>query len=248
MKQLTLTILITVTLSIAGLWLVYQLVPIAALSAANDTVGNYLQTVGTIYAVLLAFVVFVVWGQHNEAAAFVSREANELADLHRVVKELPQSVQAEAVLKLRAYIDAVLGTEWSGMEQGRECPRAAGQLDELWRALQSCEPLTERDKILYGEALTRFNDLSDARTDRLRSARTHLPSILWILLLSGAGVVVGSMYLFALRQFRVHALMTGALSGAVSHVLYLIFDLDSPFSGDWRVTREPFEMVRRQME
>ena len=42
--------------------------------------GNYLQTVGTIYAVLLAFVVFVVWQQHNDTRSAVESEANELSD------------------------------------------------------------------------------------------------------------------------------------------------------------------------
>jgi hypothetical protein len=42
--------------------------------------------------------------------------------------------------------------------------------------------------------------------------------------------------------------MTGALAGAVSHVLYVIADLDDAFAGDWQVPREPVERVRAHME
>jgi hypothetical protein len=56
------------------------------------------------------------------------------------------------------------------------------------------------------------------------------------------------MYLFAVSSFAVHAIMTGALAGAISHVLYVIADLDDAFAGDWQVPREPFERVRAHME
>jgi hypothetical protein len=75
-----------------------------------------------------------------------------------------------------------------------------------------------------------------------------IPLALWILLYIGAVVTVGSMYLFAVSSFGIHAIMTGALAGAVSHVLYVIADLDDAFAGDWQVPREPFERVRAHME
>src|SRR5262245_16020940 len=61
------SILAAIVLSIAGLVAVRSLVPADVLRETNDVAGNYLQTVGTIYAVLLAFVVFVVWQQFNDA-------------------------------------------------------------------------------------------------------------------------------------------------------------------------------------
>lgn len=44
-----------------------RFVPGDALAASNEVAGNYLQTLGTIYAVLLAFTVVVVWQQFNDA-------------------------------------------------------------------------------------------------------------------------------------------------------------------------------------
>src|SRR5207244_2747840 len=42
-----------VVLTLGGLWLMRRFVPVAVLRESNDAVGNYLQTIGTIYAVLL---------------------------------------------------------------------------------------------------------------------------------------------------------------------------------------------------
>ena len=67
--------------SVAGLLVFRAIAPIADLHAAANELGNYLQTVGGIYAVLLAFVVYVVWGQFNDARGYLDREATALVDL-----------------------------------------------------------------------------------------------------------------------------------------------------------------------
>src|SRR6185436_13366627 len=70
-------------ISVAGLVVFRAIAPLDALHAAANELGNYLQTVGGIYAVLLAFVVYVVWGQFNDARGYLDREATALVDLHR---------------------------------------------------------------------------------------------------------------------------------------------------------------------
>src|SRR6201992_1181356 len=87
----------------------------AELAASSDAVGNYLQTVGGIYAVLLAFIVYVVWGQFNEARTYVEREATALVDLHRTASGLPRSTRMEIQQALRLYVDQVIDLEWPAM-------------------------------------------------------------------------------------------------------------------------------------
>jgi hypothetical protein len=219
------------------------------LRATNDVVGNYLQTVGTIYAVLMAFVVFVVWGQFNDARSYVEREANELCDLFRIAKGLPEHTQSAIADSLRRYCAAVLDEEWYAMSKNDQpaMDRVATLLEGTWQAIHVCEPLTECQKALHAEAMARFNDLSDLRTFRLTSARLRIPVGLRILLYSGAKITVLSMCLFAVEHFWVHALITAMLAGAIAHVLYIIADLDNCFAGDWVVPREAFERAQRFM-
>lgn len=235
--------------SVVGLVAVRHLVPVELLRASNDVVGNYLQTVGTIYAVLLAFVVYVVWTQFNEARVEVEREANEILDLYRTVGALPDSVRATVVDRLRRYTNAVCDDEWGAMAAGDEAclARTGALLDDVWATLKEFEPGSGCHSALFEEALSRFNDLSDCRTARLTSARTRIPFAMKLLLYFGAVIVVASMWLFAVDSVRIHAIITGAMAGAVSHVLYLIADLDDCFDGDWQVSSEPFERVRSLM-
>lgn len=233
--------------AVAGLAIVYTLVPLDWLQASSDVVGAYLQTVGTVYAVLLAFVVFVVWSQFNEAEQHVHDEANNLLDMSRVVSAMHDPVRGTARDALREYARAILDEDWAEMSRGNPCLRAWSRLEHLFATFQGLEPRSDRESAVLAEALTRFNDLSDARADRIRSAQTRIPLILWALLVSGAFVVVGSMYLFPLRHFGLHALITGALAGCIGHMLYVVYDLDNCFQGYWRVTRTPYERVLRQI-
>jgi len=235
-------------LSVAGLRVARQVIPLQVLEQSKDVVGNYLQTLGSIYAVLLAFVVFVVWTQFNDARAHVEREANELLDLYRVADGLSEPARSRVLASAYKYAHDVLFSEWPAMSCGAPLhPGAGAAIDQLWGALLGAEPRPELDGQIFGEVLARLDDVSDARSNRLTSSRTTIPLTLRLLLYIGAVTMVASMYLFAVPSFAIHAAITAALAGAISHVIYVIEDLDSCFRGHWQVSQAPFERVLTQM-
>lgn len=237
------TVAAAIASSLAGLWLVRVVAPAEWLRANNEVAGNYLQTLGTVYAVLLAFVVFVVWQQHNATRDAVESEANEISDLDRVLQGFPEPSRGRARDQMRRYVQAVVTEEWKAMARGAVSRSAERALEEIWLALQEVEPSSAREELLFAEALARFNDLSDARTHRVLGSRLRLPGSMWALLIAGGLLTVASMWLFGLASFAAQALMTAALAGSVAFVLYLVADLDNPFWGDWVVSSEPISQA-----
>lgn len=231
--------------SVIGLFVFRAVAPIDDLRGNEDQLGNYLQTLGSIYAVLLAFVVYVVWNQFDQARGHIDREATALVDLHRTSSGLPTHTRDEIQAGLRGYIDAVLSEEWKAMVCHDEVTiaRVGERLDRVWIAIHRCQPVNECQHTVYGEVLSRFNDLTDVRTSRLTSSRQRIPLTMKILLYAGAVIMVGSMFMVMMDPMWVHALVTGALGGAIAHILYLIVDLDDPFNGRWS-TRAPYERAR----
>jgi hypothetical protein len=237
--RLSLSLIASMLVAVSGLFLVRCLAPASWLHANNEVAGNYLQTVGTIYAVLLAFVVFVVWQQHNDTRSAVEIEANELSDFYRTIRALPGTQPVQDFIQ--KYGEVVVDAEWMDMAQGRWSREAERALEEIWHALQSIEPGTRREEALYAEALARFNDLSGARSHRLHCSLLRLPPSLWVLLMTNGGLVVGSMWIFGLESFGAHALMTVALAGSIAFILFLVADLDNPFWGSWRIEPDTFQ-------
>lgn len=235
--------------AVAMLWFLRHWLTYADLEGSNPEVGNYLQTVGTIYAVLLAFVVSAVWGQFNEARSVVEREATEVVDLFRIIDGFRTGPRAPLHRGLSRYLDAVIADEWRAMAKGDEeaIERIGAELDVVWAGLHCFDPSTDCERSLHAEALSRFNDLSDARTARLTAARVRMPLGLRMLLYAGAFVMTASMFLLGVESFAIHAVITGAFAAAISHVLYLVEDLDDAFSGLWQVSTAPFERARRHV-
>ncbi len=237
--RLALSLLASMFLALVGLYVVRGVAPAEWLHANNEVAGNYLQTVGTIYAVLLAFVVFVVWQQHNDTRSAVEDEANELLDFCRAVRALAGTQRVQECIQ--AYGRVVVDEEWAAMARGCWSRKAEQALEDIWQALQGVEPRGGRQEALYAEAMTRFKDLSDARSHRLYCGLLRLPPSLWVLLLTNGGLVVGSMWIFGLESFSAHALMTVALAGSIAFILFLVADLDNPFWGSWRVGPDAFQ-------
>jgi hypothetical protein len=237
-------------ISIAGLLVFRTFAPIGALHAAANELGNYLQTVGGIYAVLLAFVVYVVWGQFNDARGYLDREATALVDLHRTASGLPSTSRTAIQGGLRTYVEAVLRDEWTAMAHGddAEIDRIAELLEQVWIAIHACKPRNECQYTVYGEVLSRFNQLTDLRTSRLTAARARIPIAMTILLYTGAVLTVGSVYLLGFDELWLHALVTAALAGAIAHILFLIRDLDDAFAGDYQIAKTPFERARKNFD
>lgn len=248
--RLSPTVALVSVISVVGLFAFRAVAPLADLRDATDAIGGYLQTVGSIYAVLLAFVVYAVWNQFNEARGYLDREATALVDLHRTASGLPAGSRDAIQRGLRAYVDAVTREEWVAMTCHDEAvvERVSGLLEHVWLAIHACRPASACQHTVYGEVLSRFNQLTDLRTSRLTAASARIPGAMVILLYTGAVLTIGSVYLLSFRQVWLHVLVTGALAGAIAHILYLIRDLDDAFSGDCRISQVPLERARRSFE
>ena len=137
--------------------------------------------------------------------------------------------------------------EWPAMGRGDEAviERVGMRLGQVWTAIHDADPRGDREVAVYAEVLSMFNELTDVRTSRLTSARARIPIAMRILLYSGAVITIGSMYLLAFGSLWVHATVTAALAGAISHILFLIRDLDDAFAGDWMVHATPFDRARK---
>src|SRR5580692_12083108 len=84
-----------------------------------------IQLVGDIYAVLLAFTIFVIWGQFTEVENCVIRECNSLDELLRFSRYLHADDAANIRRAVKAYRGQVLDHEWPALGDGRRDKRTA---------------------------------------------------------------------------------------------------------------------------
>ena len=169
-----LAVALGMSLAILGLLVARMGVPEAELghSDANVAIAGYVATIATVYAVLLAFVVFVVWGQLNNARHLVEAEGNELENTLRLCQAVGEPARSRASAALLAYAEAVVREEWSASRatadrRPDEAEPAVRPLEALWSAVATIEPSTYAEEALYAQILNRFDEVTTLRSKRL---------------------------------------------------------------------------------
>jgi hypothetical protein len=110
---------LVMALSVAGLVLVRRYVDIEWLKRQHDVASFFFLMVGTPYALLIAFAVFVVWTQFQDSGANLERGANEVGDLSRIAMAMPDPMGTQVRAALIDYVQAVLQEKFPAMAKGR---------------------------------------------------------------------------------------------------------------------------------
>jgi hypothetical protein len=129
------------------------------------------------------------------------------------------------------------------MERGAESARGWSLSDQLWDTYMRA-PAAEQSQASYTQSLTAMQQLYALRGQRLLQSREKLSNAIWMVLTLGAAITVGFTYLFGVRNTVSQAVMTAALTAVIAGSLYLIFDLNTPYSGPLHLEPTPYETNR----
>ncbi|MCX6165880.1 MAG: DUF4239 domain-containing protein, partial [Ignavibacteriae bacterium] len=93
------------------------------------------------------------------------------------------------------------------------------------------------------ESLKNLNELGEYRRLRLLKSRENIPNIIWMVLVICSIVVIVFTFFFGTKNLRYQYFMTAILILVSVLVLYLIYVLDHPFIGLYRITTDTFEPI-----
>jgi hypothetical protein len=217
-----------------------RLWPIARRKLVNDVTGWQLGILGTTYGVILGFMLFTVWNDFRAAEVNANLEASSLLTVSRIAKELPspekESFQALGV----KYAETTIHGDWPAMEVQEDSSGSARVAGEMWQVLVDLRKDSNGNGSV--DHLTNaLKDLSERRNLREEEFQERLPAILWMLLVVGAGVTVGSACLLGNDNEWLHYCQVLALSFVVAVALAAIADLARPFEGAVSVSPVAFE-------
>ncbi|WP_024804086.1 DUF4239 domain-containing protein [Nocardia sp. BMG51109] len=211
----------------------------------NNVAGTLFQTIGALYAVLLAFIVVNEWTSLEEAKANIFTEANELGALYWDARALPPELGRALEATTQRYARVVIDTEWQELGRGgysTEATELVYRMRDEINALPSDNP---RVRSVFEHSLATVNELEAARRERLSQTGHNVPTVMWIVLAVGALVTVGFTFVFDLPRFWMHLLLVGSLTSLIVLSLSLILILDQPFVGAVAVSPDAFEIFLR---
>ena len=231
-------------LTAGTLLMVRRLVPHHKLKQHNDVTGAVFCTVGVLYAVLLAFVVVVVWQDFDRSRINVGREANCLVDLYRDSVAFPSDFRDHIKALLREYVEGVVNDEWKLMAEGKLSRRVTDTMDKLWLAYSTYVPNTAAQQVFFEESAHKLNELGESRRTRLMDANTGVHPVLWMVLLVGGIVTMTFISFFGAESMNTQLIMALLLAILVGLILFTIAAMDYPFTGAVSISPRIFEPIK----
>jgi hypothetical protein len=239
---------LSVAISLFVLWLVRRIVTHDQLTPHNEVSGFVYAVIGVIFAVILGFVVISVWEQYQDAESNSRQEADAVGDIYRIAEGLPDPARAQMQDAVVGYANAVIDIEWDAMHDGTApSQEAVEQANALWTSFYSVSVSSPKDQEIFAAALQELDFLSEHRRERLEDATSSLLSIMWWVMIGGGLLTVLFPCLFGVENGLVHALIIGTLAASIGLLLFVIYELNHPFSGDVHVQPDAMELVLRQI-
>jgi Protein of unknown function (DUF4239) len=239
----TLPLWISGLIIIGGGTLVSMLGPIAVrrfvaldrLTINNEIAGFKFATVGVLYAVLLAFVIIVVWEKFTDAEVNVVREAGAAENLYRLSQGLGDVDGSDLRNVVAAYLKAAVNDDWPAMDSGvpGASPAAKQALDAIYRMLSFVND--ERHRVVVLEIFRELDQMTEARRSRLIAAEGAVPNVIWLVLLGGAAVTITFTFFFGMESLRAQTVMTALLAFLIFAELLIVVVIDRPFTGSVKV-------------
>ncbi len=243
---------LTVALAVLGAVVIEtiarRVVPLALRRAHNDVAAALFGTIGTTYAVLLAFVAMLAWEGFEKADVAANDEAQSIMAVAMSLDGMAGSMLAELRASLAAYARGVMTEEWPAQARGDAVAPAAPAIAALDRAAASMHPQNAGEANLQARLLAATMRLADARAARLRAAAATIPSIIWLTLLCGGSLTIVAASFVAAPSLGAHLAMSSVLAVSGALVLVLIIALSNPFRGDFRIGAEPYARVLARLE
>jgi hypothetical protein len=202
---------------------------------------------GSIYAVMYAFVIYVIWGQFTDVERFVRRECYSLDDLLRFSHYVNADANRAIRRSVAEYAHAVVQSEWQALGRRENDLPTEKCFTTLMTVLIRSAPVSPEEQEIRERLIDIAREAGEHRDERITKSLTRIPPTLigFVHALSVALAALVFVYPFH-QRWAGTACFTLVLAVLILANAVMI-DLDNPFNGVYNVGSEPFIRLTRQL-
>lgn len=210
--------------------------------AAADYVATFMVT---MYTVLLAFIVVMLWQRADDLNADLRAEGHDLTQLVWTGQRLDSADRAAIRSAVSGYATAVLEREWPPADQaatGHTAAAIASLRSRLGVPFSLDDQTTLRD-----QELSVVDDLDAARADRVAKTLRPGPEILVVGLVLLSAATVLAPFLLGPRAEPLSVVGLAVTVAVVAAALAFVLNLREPYGGYIDISRTPMQSVQTQL-
>ncbi|MBC7384045.1 MAG: DUF4239 domain-containing protein [Bacteroidia bacterium] len=222
------------TALIAGLatYLFNKKIQVKVLRSHNEVTGFIFLAITSFYALLLSFVVFIVWGQLNQTRANASNEGSSAMGLYRDIKYYPDPIASKKIMTAYLnYVYFVVDEEFPNMAIMKLSRKTPESLSRVYYEIENLKPGSTFQSQLVTEMFNHLNQLDSFRGQRIMSIETEVPAPIWFPLIIGAIITVICSMLLDIEHRKVHIAINSMLGAFIGMFFFIIILLDHPYTG-----------------
>jgi len=248
MEALLLAVLIIggfILFALGALAITRRLIHNRTANAHNEVMIALFQGASVTYAVLLGFMVIVVWQAYDNAHKVLADEAAGLVTLYRLTYGIDAYQGAEMRKLIRGYTSGVVSDEWKTFTRsslGSDRTRKnLGDIDRLFARMPAATKMADTD--VDEEILRTKSAVIAARNLRLLEVSDPIPALMWLGAFGGAVIVIVMSCFIDMEHARPHFLMSGMMAGLLGLLLFIVLVLSRPFTGPLPLDPRQFQQA-----
>jgi len=206
----------------------------------NEGLNVLILLIGNIYAVMFAFVIFVIWGQFTDVENFIMRECNSLRDLLRFGEYLSEDSNHAIHRAVTDYLQRALKSEWKALGERRRDRPTEKAFSDLMDTVVQLVPAGATQEAIHGRLIDIARRTGEHRDERITKSLTQIPPTLIRLVDTMACALLALVFVYPFHHWLAGLTCFGLLAMVLFLANLVMRDTDNPFEGIWNVSAKPF--------
>lgn len=140
----------------------------------------FINIIGTLFALTLAFLANDTWSAHDRATNAVYREADSLKAILSLTLELPEAERTAVHGAVADYARSAVEAEWPLLSHRQADPGTAARLDRLLILVSKKEVGEELGLAVHTRVHVQVGEVRDSRDQRIALSQTHVNPLKWL--------------------------------------------------------------------
>lgn len=242
-----LLILLFVGCALTGQYIVNKFVKHEELELHHSAGEAMMGVVGTLFSVLLGFMVAGAMDRYGDARMHDEQEASNVASIFRAARGFSDVDRPRLRQLCREYVDDVVNNEWPQMQKHIKINHGWESYQKLWEAVVAVVPENDRQSNLQQGVIASMQDLGEHRRARILLAQNTMQPALWVVVGLGASITMALSYIFASQFPRIQGFMTTLVAAALALNIWLLAAYTTPYSGEMAIPPSMFLLLKENV-
>jgi len=233
----------SVSISLVGFKLIHKFYQYEHLEKFHNVTSYIFNAYGLLYAVVIAFVVYINWSDYNNAQESFYNESNHISNIFHIVQGFQEPLKTDLMKNIINYTDNIYTNEIAEMKYGKYTYEGNITYIKLWDDFLNIDVKKLENPVLYEQCIRELNQISEFRRFRFFYLSNTIPKLIWVIMLLGCVFSFSFSFFFGMRTKFPYLLLVIGFTFINILLLYLIYVLDHPYEGVNSISYLPMEKM-----